>query len=44
MSESCKVSSERRGDVAILWTDGYIKHRASNIGTRASEVVIIEVK
>ena len=27
MSESCKVSSERRGDVAILWTDGYINNQ-----------------
>ena len=27
MSESCKVSSERRGDVVILWTDGYINNQ-----------------
>jgi anti-anti-sigma factor len=27
VSESCKVSSERRGDVAILWTDGYINNQ-----------------
>ncbi len=27
MSESCKVSSERRGDVAVLWTDGYINNQ-----------------
>ena len=27
MSESCKVSAERRGDVAILWTDGYINNQ-----------------
>ena len=27
MSETCKVSSERRGDVAILWTDGYINNQ-----------------
>ena len=26
MSESCKVSAERRGDVAILRTDGYINN------------------
>jgi quercetin dioxygenase-like cupin family protein len=31
-----------RGDV--FWTDGYIKHRGSNIGTRPSEVIIVEVK
>ena len=27
MSETCKVSSERKGDVAILWTDGYINNQ-----------------
>jgi anti-anti-sigma factor len=27
VSESCKVSSERRGDVVILWTDGYINNQ-----------------
>ena len=27
MSETCKVSVERRGDVAILWTDGYINNQ-----------------
>ena len=27
MSETCKVSSERRGDVAILRTDGYINNQ-----------------
>jgi len=27
VSETCKVSSERRGDVAILWTDGYINNQ-----------------
>ena len=27
MSETCKVSSERRGDVVIIWTDGYINNQ-----------------
>ena len=27
MSETCKVSVERRGDVAIFWTDGYINNQ-----------------
>jgi anti-anti-sigma factor len=27
VSETCKVSSERRGDVAILRTDGYINNQ-----------------
>ena len=27
MSETCKVSSERKGDVAILRTDGYINNQ-----------------
>ena len=26
MSEACKVTVERRGDVAVLWTDGYINN------------------
>jgi quercetin dioxygenase-like cupin family protein len=34
--------SGARGDV--FWTDGYIKHRGSNIGSRASEMIIVEVK
>ena len=27
MSDACKVSAERRGEVAILWTDGYINNQ-----------------
>ena len=27
MSETCRVSVERRGDVAIFWTDGYINNQ-----------------
>ena len=27
VSDACKVSVERRGDVAILWTDGYINNQ-----------------
>ena len=27
VSETCKVSVERRGDVAIFWTDGYINNQ-----------------
>jgi quercetin dioxygenase-like cupin family protein len=27
-----------------FWTDGYIKHRASNIGARPSDLIVIEVK
>ena len=27
MSEACKVSVERRGDVALLYTDGYINNQ-----------------
>ncbi len=27
MSDACKVSAERRGDVAVLWTDGYINNQ-----------------
>ncbi|MCU1235320.1 MAG: hypothetical protein JWP63_3287 [Candidatus Solibacter sp.] len=34
--------SGARGD--SFWTPGYIKHRASNIGTKPYELVVIEVK
>jgi anti-anti-sigma factor len=27
MSEACKISVDRRGDVAIFWTDGYINNQ-----------------
>ncbi len=27
MSEACKIAVERRGDVAIFWTDGYINNQ-----------------
>jgi anti-anti-sigma factor len=27
VSEACKVTVERRGDVAIFWTDGYINNQ-----------------
>lgn len=27
MSETCKVLVERRGDVAVFWTDGYINNQ-----------------
>ena len=27
MSDTCKVSGERRGDVALIWTDGYINNQ-----------------
>ena len=31
-----------RGDV--FWTDGYIRHRGSNLGNRPSDMIIVEVK
>ena len=27
-----------------FWTDGYIKHRTTNIGTTAADMIIVEVK
>ena len=27
MSDACKVTAERHGDVAVLWTDGYINNQ-----------------
>lgn len=27
MNESCKIVVERRGDVAVFWTDGYINNQ-----------------
>jgi anti-anti-sigma factor len=27
VSETCKIAVERRGDVAVFWTDGYINNQ-----------------
>jgi uncharacterized RmlC-like cupin family protein len=43
-SANGKFSSMNGAPGDAFWTDGYIKHRASNIGTRASELIIVEVK
>ncbi len=34
--------SGARGDA--FWNDGYLKHRASNIGSRPSDLIVVEVK
>src|ERR1035437_5668321 len=28
----------------VFWTDGYIRHRASNLGTRPSDLIVVELK
>jgi len=36
VSDACKVSVERRGEVAILWTDGYINNQGGEEIARES--------
>lgn len=36
MSDTCRVSVERRGDVALLWTDGYINNEGGEEIARES--------
>ncbi len=36
MSDACKVSVERRGEVAVLWTDGYINNQGGEEIARES--------
>ena len=38
MSEACRITGERRGDVAILWTDGYINNQGGEEIARQSYV------
>jgi quercetin dioxygenase-like cupin family protein len=28
----------------VFWTDGYIRHRGSNIGSTPADVIVVEVK
>ena len=42
MSETCKVTSERRGDVAILWTDGYINNQGGEEIARVAYSLVDE--
>jgi uncharacterized RmlC-like cupin family protein len=43
-SANGKFASMNGAPGDAFWTDGYIKHRASNIGTRPSDLIIVEVK
>jgi anti-anti-sigma factor len=36
VSDKCRVSVERRGDVALLWTDGYINNEGGEEIARES--------
>ena len=28
----------------VFWSDGYIKHRGTNLGTQPSDLIIVELK
>ena len=28
----------------VFWTDGYIRHRASNLGSRPADLIVVELK
>jgi uncharacterized RmlC-like cupin family protein len=43
-SANGKLSSMNGAPGDAFWTDGYIKHRATNLGTHPSELIIVEVK
>ena len=43
-SANGKLSSMNGAPGDAFWADGYIRHRATNLGTHPSEVIIVEVK
>jgi uncharacterized RmlC-like cupin family protein len=43
-SANGKLASMNGAPGDAFWTDGYIKHRASNLGTRPSDLIIVELK
>ena len=43
-SANGKLSSMSGAPGDAFWTDGYIKHRATNLGTQRSDLIIVEVK
>lgn len=43
-SANGRFSSMNGAPGDAFWTDGYIKHRASNIGSLPSDLIIVEVK
>jgi uncharacterized RmlC-like cupin family protein len=43
-SANGKFSSMNGAPGDVFWTDGYVKHRGLNIGNRASDMVIVELK
>ena len=42
MSESCKINVERRGDVAVFWTDGYINNQGGEEIAKAAYKLLDE--
>jgi uncharacterized RmlC-like cupin family protein len=43
-SANGKLTSMNGAPGDVFWTDGYIKHRTSNLGTRPSDLIIVELK
>jgi oxalate decarboxylase/phosphoglucose isomerase-like protein (cupin superfamily) len=43
-SANGKLASLSGAPGDVFWTDGYIKHRGSNIGVRPMEMIIVELK
>lgn len=43
-SANGKFASMNGAPGDVFWTDGYIKHRGSNIGSRPSDMIIVELK
>jgi len=40
VSESCKIVVERRGDIAVFWTDGYINNQGGEEIAKASYALL----
>ncbi|MEO8592256.1 MAG: hypothetical protein ABI759_02945 [Candidatus Solibacter sp.] len=43
-SDNGQFSTLNGGPGDAFWNDGYIKHRGSNIGSQAAEMIVVEVK
>jgi quercetin dioxygenase-like cupin family protein len=43
-SANGKLASMNGAPGDVFWTDGHIKHRGSNLGSRPAELIIVEVK
>ena len=43
-SPNSKLASMNGARGAAFWTDGYIRHRTTNLGSGPSDMIIVEVK